>query len=279
MSGKAAPLVRSKAGIYRRLSAVSPFWYLAGYLTLILAFAIADWRLGADRAVPHFYAPYARFEPSSLDDMHRLESAIRAAIIRNVASNRPEGDGWRIDTDSLDVHGLDAPQDDRMPFTVYLFAQHYTGGKINEGMGGPFPFTLDTKKVVIGSTNPIVCHLIKAPTPTVTGAPHEFDFNQLLTAPGTSLLPESLCWSPMEDGELARLLSGWKGNPNALSGFFPRMLYFSATTITTVGFGDIVPLSGLARLLTGLEAVSGWVLAGLFLNAVAWRAGQLAAAG
>ena len=52
------------------------------------------------------------------------------------------------------------------------------------------------------------------------------------------------------------------------------MLYFSATTITTVGFGDIVPQSDGARLLVGLESIMGWVMAGLFLNALAWRAGQ-----
>jgi voltage-gated potassium channel Kch len=52
------------------------------------------------------------------------------------------------------------------------------------------------------------------------------------------------------------------------------MVYFSATTITTVGFGDIVPLSSLARLVVGIEAVTGWVLAGLFLNAIAWRASR-----
>ena len=57
------------------------------------------------------------------------------------------------------------------------------------------------------------------------------------------------------------------------------MLYFSATTITTVGFGDILPLSATARALAGLEAIAGWLVAGLFLNAIAWRAGQAAAVG
>jgi voltage-gated potassium channel Kch len=38
--------------------------------------------------------------------------------------------------------------------------------------------------------------------------------------------------------------------------------YFSATTITTVGFGDIIPVTPLARALVGIEAVLGLVLAG-----------------
>lgn len=47
-----------------------------------------------------------------------------------------------------------------------------------------------------------------------------------------------------------------------------RMLYFSGTTITTVGFGDIDPLSTRARLTVLLEAVLGIVVAGLFVYSV-----------
>ncbi len=35
------------------------------------------------------------------------------------------------------------------------------------------------------------------------------------------------------------------------------------------GFGDIVPLTPKARALAAAEAVLGWILAGLFLNAIA----------
>jgi hypothetical protein len=49
------------------------------------------------------------------------------------------------------------------------------------------------------------------------------------------------------------------------------MVYFSAIVITTVGFGDIIPITNTARLLVALEAVLGIVLVGLFLNAVAFR--------
>jgi hypothetical protein len=51
------------------------------------------------------------------------------------------------------------------------------------------------------------------------------------------------------------------------------MIYFSVIVITTLGLGDILPLSSLARLLVGLEAISGITLIGLFLNALAHRGG------
>lgn len=56
------------------------------------------------------------------------------------------------------------------------------------------------------------------------------------------------------------------------SNFF-RMLYFSAITICTVGFGDIVPITDSARLLVASEALFGIILIGLFLNSLASKIG------
>src|SRR5262245_33485638 len=41
---------------------------------------------------------------------------------------------------------------------------------------------------------------------------------------------------------------------------FARMLYLSAVTITTVGYGDIVPLTDIARAAAGTEAITGIIL-------------------
>lgn len=60
-----------------------------------------------------------------------------------------------------------------------------------------------------------------------------------------------------------------RGFPSGTTGSFLRMLYFSAVTITTVGYGDIVPITPLARTLVASEAILGVVVAGLFLNALA----------
>jgi hypothetical protein len=58
------------------------------------------------------------------------------------------------------------------------------------------------------------------------------------------------------------------GFPSELSGQFVRMLYLSASTITTLGFGDIVPLTSAVRLAVSCEAICGILVMGLFLNAV-----------
>ena len=41
---------------------------------------------------------------------------------------------------------------------------------------------------------------------------------------------------------------------------FAESLYFSVTTLSTVGYGDIAPATGLARVLVGLEIVTGVLL-------------------
>jgi len=60
-----------------------------------------------------------------------------------------------------------------------------------------------------------------------------------------------------------------EGFPSRASGSFDRMLYLSAMTITTVGYGEIVPITRQARMLLALEAILGIVVIGLFLNALA----------
>lgn len=46
-------------------------------------------------------------------------------------------------------------------------------------------------------------------------------------------------------------------------------LYYSTVTITTLGFGDISPISQLAQIVTMSESILGLVIIGLFLNSVA----------
>ncbi|MFL6237211.1 MAG: potassium channel family protein [Thermoanaerobaculia bacterium] len=68
---------------------------------------------------------------------------------------------------------------------------------------------------------------------------------------------------------LHRLELASAGFPGPGGGGFPRYIYFSTVVITTLGLGDIVPMTDRARLLVALEAILGIVLAGLFLNSIA----------
>jgi hypothetical protein len=78
----------------------------------------------------------------------------------------------------------------------------------------------------------------------------------------------------ISDAFLAKLSAYSKaqlGFPGNTKGNFSRMFYLSASTITTVGFGDIVPITPEARILLSIEAIWGIVMIGLFLNSLANR--------
>jgi hypothetical protein len=69
------------------------------------------------------------------------------------------------------------------------------------------------------------------------------------------------------DLERFRSISG--GSPAPLEGSFLRFIYLSGATITTLGYGDIVPITDRARGLVVFEAILGIVLIGFFLNSLA----------
>ncbi len=69
--------------------------------------------------------------------------------------------------------------------------------------------------------------------------------------------------------KLESFINTMNGIPSDMSGNYWRMFYFSSMTITTVGFGDIVPLTTLARLIVASEAILGIIIIGLFLNSIA----------
>lgn len=86
---------------------------------------------------------------------------------------------------------------------------------------------------------------------------------------------QSVVYLPYSTAQIVyRLTGAANGNPKEASGLLIRMCYLSAVIITTLGFGDITPVSSTARALVGVEAVLGVVLVGLFLNAVAQKWGK-----
>ncbi len=54
-------------------------------------------------------------------------------------------------------------------------------------------------------------------------------------------------------------------DPSMANTAFPRLLYFSFVTLTTLGYGDIVPVSGAARSLTISETLAGQLFLAAFI--------------
>jgi hypothetical protein len=257
------------AKAYTYLSKISPVTVLLIYLALIPAFATI-FTLLRDR---NFYAPYARMEPPALSDAAAVKRNISAAMTRSYAEHNDEANGWQIARSNIETDNLDTDPKNGLTFTVYFFATRYENGKITESVSGPqFTARLSQQKIVTENRlGWIVCHLVSLPNSPIDG-PAEFNGHLFLRPPeAMGLQADSICWGANEEIAMQRLQAGWSGDPKALSGFWWRMLYFSATTITTVGFGDIVPITTTARAFTAIEAISGWLLAGVFLNSLASR--------
>lgn len=77
------------------------------------------------------------------------------------------------------------------------------------------------------------------------------------TEPAISGVP--VVWSPHQSGTLGHHLG-------LLHEVFLDSLYLSVITITTVGYGDMVPLSGGAKLLSALEGLVGIAFYGVALG-------------
>jgi len=70
------------------------------------------------------------------------------------------------------------------------------------------------------------------------------------------------------NAKIVDLANASLGSPSGIPAEFWRMIHLSSATVTTTGYGDIVPLTTRARLLTSSESIFGLVLIGFFLNSV-----------
>jgi len=255
--------------VYAYLSKISPMTVLLVYLASIPAFALVFCVLPGR----HFYAPYAHLEPSAIADATAVKRNIAASMVQSFTRHNESANGWQIATIDTETVDLGADPQKELNFTAYYFAVKFKDGIETASEGGPFTTRVSLlKSETPGRPGWIVCHQVSLPSDAAAVRPAPFDKHLLFRPPdGLPMRVDSLCWGGSEEIAMQKLLIGWAGNPRALSGFWWRMLYFSATTITTVGFGDIVPITTTARSLTALEAIAGWLVAGLFLNSLASR--------
>lgn len=108
----------------------------------------------------------------------------------------------------------------------------------------------------------------------ITGYPESILPRCLFSTPSDDRLPANvavLVISEPVNERLHRLANTFQGFPQHNSEGYWRMLYLSASTITTSGFGDIVPLTKTARIWVTSESIVGVVLIGLFLNGLSRR--------
>lgn len=258
------------------ISSVTPLAFMLLYFAMIPLFASLYYLMPPGS----FYAPYIRLEPTGQSDLSHMATTIEVALHRSIALREIVVAEWKLE--GLHVFNPKSKDGSTLEFQImgtFKKTQSSPGEKTE-----PQAFVLPSMLVagvgaLIGPRPDETANIMRPLLLDISGYPQSFQsgqlefYNQLLPMPAFPS-GRAIIFTRQEDGELTRLFEGLQGNPIAASWAFSRMLYFSAVVITTVGFGDIVPMTPFARICVALQAIVGVTLAGLFLNAIAYRASQ-----
>ena len=238
------------------LSRVHPLIYLLNFLTAIPAFAF----LYIFVAPQGFYVPYARYEPSAVSDTLQLASILEGALHRSFDARTGQEfvvGNWKLSFSADGIGKLSGAKQVGWS-TIVTVSEHPT-------------------YAIIPDPNSITTYRIPDVDFSKYASPFKEEYEELFKLVfGQNeffvALTPALALSGPEELRFRRYLLGVKGDPSSISGDLPRMIYLSAVVITTLGFGDIIPITPEARILVAMEAITGIVFAGLFLNALAYRA-------
>jgi hypothetical protein len=280
-----APLAQIGAALGR----LPPTFFLAAYLLSIPAFA------GIYSLLPYgFYHSTVAYERAYARELRIAQELVERSLVRSLTL--AYGDSLRIGT------GVRVAQDrqETRPRVLYFRVDHdkyrallyffiYTDSVTGRGNTISVSFRPQPSLYTASST---YYHLdvIADSNPYFDSGSFSLDlWDKLLplharyarqgnfvrgSAPSNVPGPRNIGYlllRPTEGQFLTELINASAGLPAEAAGSYGRMLYLSAVTITTLGYGDIVPITDEARLVTALEAVWGIVLIGLFLNALAYE--------
>jgi hypothetical protein len=248
--------------------------YAIAYLCCIPGFAVVYTVIPQ----PSFYHGTVQYELALKADEADIEKKILKEIVaafQVVHGRSAANDGqWSINIPTIRVTSL-SPTAEKVEFKIRV---ELTGVGENKGIQSIIPlhvsieyptsfavYSLDEQKWIVYKElkiqnrelleiNPFVIF------PSIIGT----DQNMKKSIDSPIFIPIS---SELQD-QIFSLGMAAKGLPFSSSGSFGRMFYFSAVTITTLGYGDIVPITNIARIVTSIESILGVVLIGLFLNSL-----------
>jgi hypothetical protein len=258
-----------------RITAVQPLVFLLAYLAAIPLFGLV-YRY----AVPNgFYAPYARFEPGGAADNASLAAGLQAALRRGFATRVGAGlaiDDWRYDPASLRVYHLETNDGEQLAFTVGVDAKGLGELQGLGELGESFRVVVPDQPILRRPSEDGIVYRFPMLVLESDSSPIRDNrarlFAAVFGAPDRVVAAPLLAFDAEEAARYESVLRGYRGDALAVSGQLARMCYLSAEVITTLGLGEIVPITPPARALVAAEAVLGIVFAGLFLNALAYRA-------
>jgi hypothetical protein len=219
-----------------------------------------------------FYHATVQYEPGSLPG---VEGSIRSEFLKALYASsahglkNPQCNGWAVS--EIYIQGI-AVQYHKVDISLTLYLDHPAPQKDVWAGIWLFPFRLSLDRTTYES-NAVAYFHASSDQPLDPPRGDALNTKQLIQCMFPASYPggrdAGYLAIPLELGSsLDSLARAKMGFPGGIPGQFYRMLYLSATIITTLGFGDIVPLTSAARLAVASEAIIGIVFMGLFLNSV-----------
>jgi len=263
------------------LSRIAPLWFLLAYLVAIPLYGVLYFVV-----VPDGFKPlHTRHVTGGTSETKALAHMLEEALQRSFDSD--EGVELMIANrnldlgalrDSLVVDNVHVRDGSNLSFRVHLSAIGVFDFEGERQLGWSFSVTVPElpDSAILRPSSIAFFRLTQVdfsryPSPIK-------ELNQRLFALifheanyGFGISPPALELSYQEDLELRRFFHDPR---EAIEPDVWAMIYLSAITITTLGLGDVAPITWPARSLVTLEVISGIVFAALFLNSIAYQASR-----
>ena len=250
--------------------------YALAYIFMIPLFAFVYALMPSN-----FYHATAKYEKSVAGDLEAIRYGIESSLIRTMqkqyGTKLVQSNGWFLRGNKVNL--------DKIVLKDGVFSCNLimTVERIKNNSPERWSGTLSTMSFN-GLASPIIkdngeCDFMLK---RITFSEKDFaDFNpyMILAKP-----PEGYSGAPPEvkflvipvelNNQIVSYNEASDGFPSHSSGTFLRMFYFSAVTITTLGYGDILPITDFARTVVALEAISGIVIIGYYLASLSTQASK-----
>ncbi len=251
----------------------SPITYLILYLSLILIFTFVFCSIRDG-----FYHSTIQYEPFFHNEKEQIRDGLKNSLVEKLKIKNPDGiityKKYELHENSLRTRAWKL-EGDSASFVLYT---HLSPSRIYWGVR--VSFNTDPVQYSHKPTQPGE-ELVWIPEVLVTleqlGSIRSEDYappipvTEVFDTYFSPIDKKNHMLLPISPQLFERILAfarAVEGRPDSIPGNIWRMLYLSAVTITTLGFGDIVPLTTYARLCIATEAVLGIVVIGLFLNSL-----------
>lgn len=261
----------------RQLGKIPSLGYAIIYLLLIPIFATVYYFLPNQ-----FYHSTVQYEYSVSSEAKYIRQALYNEITDNLKQVSNDKNivisGWELKPNLLYIHSLKAT-DDVVSFRISFILEKNSLNNREELLFDPlvkFPSYTRFDSTDSSETNLFDWKFltIEELEPTSYDAPSKEQMVAALFPNNGSQFAANVHFikiKPKLSVQIQAFASGTQGFPSGISGNYVRMFYLSASTITTLGYGDITPITTLSRLLVSIESICGIVLIGLFLNALSFE--------